>query len=106
MSFNLRIAMLLTIALILGGCDKILNKAGAQYLKVSMKDICGDDDPACVAAVDEQFDSCHEKYEEDWTRYMDSSVEKEDDLLRIYSEKLYGCIVDEDGSPYFFFDPE
>ncbi len=86
--------------------DQVLNKAGSMYLKKSLRETCGEKDPDCIAAVNTQFDSCHSKYEEDWNKYMNSSSSREDELLEIYSRKVYGCILDKDGDPYFVFDPE
>ena len=83
-----------------------LPEAVSLYLKISFKDSCGEEDIPCVAAVEGQFDSCRSKYEEDWNKYMNSSSSNEDELLEIYWEKMYGCIVDENGEPYFIFDPE
>lgn len=100
------IAMVLLVPTFLAGCDQALNKVGAEYLKISLKDTCGDEDPDCIAAVDTQFDSCHSKYEQDWNNYMNSSSSKEDELLEIYSKGLFACIVDQDGDSYFVFDPE
>ena len=96
----------LLIPMLLAGCDQIFNSAGPKYLKLSLKNTCGESDPACVAAVDEQFDSCHSKHEEHWKRYMASGLEQEDELLKMYSENMFGCILSEDGEPYFFYDPE
>ena len=101
-----RTLLAIFFTLILAGCDQLLNKAGAQYLKFSLKDACGEEDTACIAAVENQFDSCQEKYEKEWNVYMNSSTSNEDELLKNYSDKMYGCIVDEDGDPYFVFDPE
>lgn len=105
MCFFNRLTIFFLLPVFLTGCDQIFSKAGSEYLKVSLKNTCGESASECVAAVDEQFDSCHRKYEEDWNRYM-NSFDKEDALLKIYSENIYGCIVDEGGEPYFFFDPK
>jgi len=101
-----RTLLVILFTLILAGCDQLLNKAGAQYLKLSLKDACGEEDAACISAVENQFDPCQEKYEKEWNTYINSSTSNEDELLKNYSEKMYGCIVDEDGDPYFVFDPE
>jgi len=82
------------------------NKAGAEFLKAALKANCGDEDAACIAAVNSQFDSCQSKYEKEWNDYMHSSISKEDELLEMYSLKMFGCIVDENGEPYFEYNPE
>lgn len=94
------------ICLIFSGCNQAFNTAGAQYLKLGLKKACFEEDPACVAAVNDQFDACHEKYEKKWDAYMNSSTSDEDELLKLYSEKMYSCIVDDNGNPYFLFEPE
>ena len=91
---------------LLVGCDQALNKAGTVYLKLSLEEACGETDTECIAAVKSQFDSCHKKYKADWDNYMNSSISKEDELLEVYSIGIYGCIVDENGEPYFIYDPE
>ena len=88
----------------LAGCDSLINQAGAEFLKLQLKDICGSEDTACIAAVDRQFGACHSKYEEGWERYMDSSASQEDKFLEVYSVNMYGCIVDENGDPYFVYE--
>lgn len=106
MSKLIHISMAVLFATLLAGCDNAVNYAGAQYLKMSLKEVCGEDDPECIAAVDTQFDTCQEKYKDDWAAYMEANPSKEDELLATYSTNMYGCIVDKDGNPYFVFDPE
>ena len=101
-----KLAIICLFTTFVASCDQILDKAASEYLKISLKDTCGEEDPACIAGVTDQFDSCHSKYEEDWNKYINSSSSQEDEFLEIYSKKVYGCIVDEDGDPYFIFDPE
>ena len=106
MSITKKTGLVFLLPMFLASCDQALNKVGAEYLKMSLKDACGDEDPDCIAAVDDQFDACHAKYEKDWNNYMNSSSSKEDELLEIYSKGLFACIVDPDGDSYFVFDPE
>ncbi len=101
-----KLAIICLLITFMASCDQVLNKAGSEFLKMGLKDTCGEEDPACIAAVISQFDSCHTKYEKDWNRYMNSSLSNEDELLEVYSRGVYGCIVDEDGDPYFVFDPD
>ncbi|HEO65589.1 MAG TPA: hypothetical protein ENI73_06930 [Spirochaetes bacterium] len=88
------------------GCDQLVNKIATTYLKSSLKDTCGEDDPACIAAVEKQFDTCHKRSEKEWDSYINSSSSNEDKLLEIYSEKMYSCIVNDKGEPYFYYNPE
>ncbi len=100
------IVLLFLAQLALTGCEKVINKAAAEYLKLNLKDTCGEDDPECIAAVEDQFDPCHEQYEDDWSQYMEASDSESDERLEIYSENMYNCIVDKDGDPYFYYSPE
>jgi len=89
----------------LAGCNEVINRASAEYLKYSLREVCGEDDPACIAAVDAQFDDCHDKSRGEWNAYMNSSLTDQDALLEAYSLKIYACIVDENGEPWFVYDP-
>jgi hypothetical protein len=100
-----KMKLLLTIVIVASGCGQALNRAGAEYLKISLKDTCGKEDKACIAAVDKQFDSCHRLYKENWDKYMDSSSQKDGQLMEVYSIKMYACIVDEKSEPYFNYNP-
>ncbi len=84
----------------LAGCDMLADKAAVEMLKASLKAVCGDEDKACIAAVETQFEACHEKYRSEWKAFMDSEGEDEA-LLDAYNDKVTGCIVDENGNPYF-----
>ena len=106
MPVMIRIICAMFFVIMLSGCDNAINYAGAQYLKISLKEVCGEEDRECIAAVDKQFDPCHDKFKADWAAYMKASASKEDEYLVCYSENMYGCIVDKDGIPYFVFDPE
>lgn len=106
MSTSVKIIIAMFFVVFLSGCDNAINYAGSRYLKMSLKDVCGEEDKECIAAVDEQFDPCHDKYKADWDAYMEASESEEDVHLERYSTSMYGCIVDKDGSPYFVFDPE
>jgi len=37
---------------------------------------------------------------------MNSSTSDQDELLKLYSENMYSCIVDDNGKAYFLFEPE
>ena len=86
------------------GCDQLFNKAGLMYFKATLTEVCGKEDAACIVAVEEQFDPCHKKYIKEWNAYMKAPSSKEDELLVVYSEDLYSCIVDAQGDPYFEFN--
>ncbi|MBU6950108.1 hypothetical protein [Hahella sp. HN01] len=93
--------------LLLTGCDSLIGLAGEKLQKTHLIDTCGEDDPACISAVEAQFDACHTKHKEHWNAFMKATNEKEEDLhLERYSQGLYDCIVDENGDPYFYYDPD
>ncbi|EPJ46301.1 MAG: hypothetical protein OFPII_21670 [Osedax symbiont Rs1] len=98
-----KLAVICLFSTFVASCDQVLDKTESEYLKIILEATCGEEDPACIAAVDGQFDSCHSKYEDDWDKYMNSSSSQEDKLLSIYMKELYGCIVDQDGDPYIVF---
>jgi len=91
--------------LCLVACDAAISRVSAEYLKYSLREVCGEEDPACIEAVNTQFDACHDRYRDEWNAYMNSSVAGEDALLEDYSRKMYACIVDENGEPWFVYDP-
>ncbi len=37
---------------------------------------------------------------------MSAGEDKQSEPLARYSKGMYGCIVDNEGSPYFIYDPE
>lgn len=106
MKIFIRFISVLCLSIVLTGCDSAIEKVMAKYLKMSLKDTCGKQDPACVAAVDSQFDACHAKYEGDWRALLNSTDSEEASFQAVYSTNLYGCIVDKEGKPYFFHNPE
>lgn len=71
-----------------------------------MIDICGEEDKACLAAVDEQYEPCETKYVKEWTEYVNAGASKEDALLDSYMAKLFSCVVDKDGDSYFSYNPD
>jgi len=99
------IALFCACLLCLAACSEVIDRASAEYLKYSLREVCGDDDPACIAAVNAQFDACHEKFRAQWSAYMNSTFAEEDALLEDYSRRMYACIVDENGEPWFVYDP-
>lgn len=71
-------------------------------MKTGLIEACGKQDKACIAAVKAQFDVCHKEYNKEWHAYMNAGLFVDDDkLLEIYTGKIYSCVVDADGDPYF-----
>ncbi|ABC32112.1 hypothetical protein HCH_05447 [Hahella chejuensis KCTC 2396] len=99
-------AATLLASLLLTGCDGLIDLAGEKFQKSYLIETCGEDDPACISAVEAQFDACHAKHKKHWDAYMAASEKEEDIQLERYSQGLYECIVDENGDPYFYYDPD
>lgn len=65
------------------------------------------DSPECVSAVNEQFDSCLKRYDEEWNTFKTSRTEEEENqATTALGNKLTACIIDKDGEPFFTFDEE
>lgn len=87
-------------------CDQAVDRASSEYLKYSLRQACGEDDSACIDAVNAQFDDCHANYRGQWDAYIDSTSSDEDAMLGVYLRGIYGCVVDKDGQPWFVYDPQ
>ena len=94
------------VSLLLASCNSAIEQALIGYSKTGLKDACGKEDLACIAAVDSQFDACHTQYENEWSAFQKASNSEADKLMDAYGAKLAACIVDENGESYFSFgDP-
>lgn len=98
--------LLAAVMTVIAGCDAVVQKATGQYMKMKMIEICGEDDKACVAAVNAQYDSCESKYKNEWSAYMKASSSEEDTILDDYMAKLLTCVVDKDGNSYFEYNTD
>jgi hypothetical protein len=83
--------LLVSLAVLLGGCDLALQKAAGKYLKLRMIEICGEDDKACIAAVNAQYEICEAKFSEDYQAYMKARPSEEEEILDAYMSKLFTC---------------
>ncbi|WLQ14476.1 hypothetical protein O5O45_00810 [Hahella aquimaris] len=98
---------ILLASLLLTGCDGLIGLAGEKLQKSYLIEACGEDDPVCISAVEAQFDACHAQHKKHWDAFMEAASAKEEDLhLERYSRGVYECIVDENGDPYFYYDPD
>ena len=80
----------------------MLNDAAAVFVKTGLIEACGKKDKACITAVNTQFDACQKKYKKEWHAYMNAGLFEDDDkLLDIYTRRMYSCIVNDKGQPYF-----
>lgn len=99
--------LLLTVCsvILLTACEQAINQSAALYIKSEIIKACGEEDRACMAAVDEQFFPCHDVNKLHWDAYMRASPGEEDRHLNQYYQGLYSCIVDQDGYAYFEYAP-
>lgn len=101
-----RAILIAVLATALTGCESVMQKATGYFLKERMIEICGQDDKACLAAVDAQYDACEKKYQKEWSAYLHAGPEKEDALMEVYLSRLFSCVVDQDGVAYFAYKPD
>lgn len=89
--------------LALSGCTR--GDVGEFFFKRSLVqrlvELCGSDDPDCIAAVHEQTDGC--MVESNFPRLLLSDYR--DDELQRFTEAFYACLVDPLGNPYFVVAP-
>lgn len=67
-----------------------------------MAELCGEDDPACIEAVDTQTGPCMEQA--DWRRYMENDQDPAE--LERFTVAFYACVVDDNGNPWFTPEPQ
>ena len=98
-----RWAMVL-VTLVLGGCSdgSVEEFAFRKTLEISMAEMCGENSPACLEAVEEQTGPCMKQA--DWRRYLDNDQDQQE--LERFTTAFYACIVDADGNPWFRIDPD
>jgi hypothetical protein len=68
-----------------------------KVMEYQLKDDCGDQDKAWVAAIEAQIKRCMEA--SDWQRYLESK-EDEDETQR-YIHAFFPCFKDANGNPCF-----
>lgn len=88
--------VMLTCLLSACSSDKIEEFAFKKTLELSLVALCEGDEP-CKNAIKEQISPCMEK--SDWRAFLNND-EDEAELAR-FTKAFYGCIVDEEGNPYF-----
>ena len=90
---------LLTICLMIGGCssEMVEELAFRKVIEYQLKDECGDEDKACIKAVEAQIESCMKQ--SDWRRVTDNE-EDEEEMKRFVSE-FFPCFKDSSGRSYF-----
>lgn len=93
-------AVLATTALT--GCSdsSVEEFAFRSMLEVSMAELCGEDDAACLEAVETQTRPCMRQA--DWRRYMENDEDPVE--LKRFTTEFYACVVDEQGNPWFTVD--
>lgn len=88
---------LATVMLMACSDEMVEELAFRKSLEYNLSDLCGEDDKACVQAVESQTKECMEK--SDWRKFLkakDDPVEK-----KRFTTEFYACIVDPAGKPYF-----
>ena len=83
----------------LAGCSdgSVEEFAFRSMLEVSMSELCGEDDAACLEAVETQTRPCMRQA--DWRRYMENDEDPAE--LERFTTAFYACVVDEQGNPWF-----
>jgi len=89
------IAILTTIA----GCsgEQVEEFAFRKTMEYQLKEQCGESDPQCITAIEEQIVYCMKQSE--WRRYLEND-EDEQEFQRFIGE-FFPCFKDSDGKPYF-----
>ena len=85
--------------LVVSGCSKEQTEEFV-FRKVIEHDLverCGEDNPQCVEAVEQQIESCMEKG--DWRRVLENEDDEEE--MRRFVLEFYPCFKDPDGNSYF-----
>lgn len=88
---------LATVMLMACSDEMVEELAFRKSLEYNLSDLCGEEDKACVQAVESQTKGCMEK--SDWRKFLkakDDPVEK-----KRFTTEFYACIVDPAGKPYF-----
>jgi hypothetical protein len=68
-----------------------------KVIEYQLKDECGDEDKACVAAVEAQIESCMKQ--SDWRQFLENEEDQEE-MKRFISE-FSPCFKDSEGNSYF-----
>jgi hypothetical protein len=93
-----KISIVVVSMLLIACSDEAVEElAFRKSLEYNLSDLCGEDDKACVHAVETQTRGCMEK--SDWRKYLkakDDPVEK-----KRFITEFYACVVDPEGKPYF-----
>jgi len=85
--------------LLVSGCSKEQTEEFV-FRKVIQRDLverCGEDNPQCVEAVEQQIESCMEK--SDWRRVLENEDDEEE--MKRFVFEFYPCFKDPDGNSYF-----
>lgn len=106
MKQGMQIALTLMLALSISACDQLIGLSVNKMFELQMIELCGEDDAACVLAVETQLPDCSKKYKKENDAFLSASAESEDEFAEIYLTKIYECVVDEEGNSYFEYAPE
>jgi len=106
MKQGVQIALTLMLGLSISACDQLIGLSVNKIFELQMIELCGEDDAACIKAVETQLPGCSQKYKKENDAFMSASADDENGFAEIYLTKLYGCVVDEEGNSYFEYAPE
>ena len=93
---------LILISLCLWSCSEgqVEEFAFRKTMEYSLVGLCGEEDQACINAIEAQISGCLEKSR--WQDYVNSEDSEEE--LNRFTEEFYSCFIDEEGKPYFLID--
>lgn len=95
------LAAVLALAGVVGCSDSSVEEfAFRNMLEVSMSELCGEEDEACLEAVETQTRPCMRQA--DWRRYMENDEDPVE--LKRFTTAFYACVVDDQGNPWFTVD--
>ena len=90
---------ILAILLATAGCsgEQAEEFAFRKVMEYQLKDDCGEEDKACLKAIEEQIEAC--MIDSDWRRYLEN--EEDEDELQRFIRAFFPCFKDAQGNPYF-----
>lgn len=94
-----KIFFMLIAVVLLGACsaEQTEEFAFRKTMEYQLIERCGEDDEACIAAVEAQIKTC--MAQSDWRKYVRND-EDEAELNR-FIRAFFPCFKDADGNPYF-----
>ncbi len=87
------------IVLLIGGCtaEQAEELAFRKVMEYQLTDECGEDNKACIEAVEEQIKACMEK--SDWRKYVNNGEDEAE--MKRFINQFFPCFKDPNGNSYF-----